>query len=56
MGKKYEGMVAGTEPAKQEQKYLDTVKRIKSIFEQNEQRKTIEYLRGITHNFQLQSW
>ena len=34
MEKKYEGMVAGTESAKQKQKYLGTAKRIKAIVEQ----------------------
>ena len=55
MEKKYEIMVAGTEPAKQKQKYLDTAKRMKAIVEQHERRNVVEYMRGIAHNFQLQN-
>ena len=60
MEKKYEGMVAATIlsnlPKKQKQTYLDKAKSIKTTSKQYKQRKALEYLHGIAHNFKLQSW
>lgn len=53
--KKHETLVASGEPRKKRTKYFDTARRIKTIVEQYGERNIFEYLRGIAHNFELQT-
>ena len=47
----YEFLVAGNEPPRTKRKYVDASNRILTLVRDYRNRNTIEYLRGLAHNF-----